>query len=486
VDLDGDTCYRALEARDARFDGVFFVGVATTGIYCRPVCRARTPRRDRCAFYGTAAEAERASFRACFRCRPELAPGKGPAFAVPALCASAAGHIEAGFLNDASVDDLAAELGVTARHLRRAMVAELGVSPVELSGARRLALAKQLLHDTRLPLAEVAFASGFSSVRRFNAVFQARFGRPPSALRRDHAARPDDPRGTILLRLDHRPPLDWDALLGFLAPRAIPGVEAIEGGVYRRTVHLGGATGWISVRRDERRDAILAEVSLSLGGVLMPLSARLRALFDLDAQPSAVAAHLGRDPVLAPLVARRPGLRLPGAFDTFETAMRTVLGQQISVRAATTLSGRLAQRLGDPVEAPFPGLDRLSPTAAAVGGAAEATIASVGLPAARARALGGLARAFAGGEIRLARASDPEAARAKLVALPGVGPWTAEVLAMRALGWPDAFPASDLAVRRALGDVTARAATARAEAWRPFRSYAVMHLWTDLAQGSPR
>jgi AraC family transcriptional regulator, regulatory protein of adaptative response / DNA-3-methyladenine glycosylase II len=476
--LDDDTCYRALSARDARFDGMFFVGVKTTGIYCRPVCRARTPGRARCSFYRTAAEAERASFRACFRCRPELSPGSGPAGAGERLCAAAVARIDAGFLNDASVDDLSAELGVTARHLRRTMIAELGVSPVDLAQSRRLALAKQLLQDTALPLAEVAFASGFSSVRRCNAVFQARFGRPPSALRRERAA--PSARDAITIRLDFRPPLDWDALLGFLARRAIPGVEQVVSGVYRRTVRLGAERGWVAVSKDPLRDALRASISVSLANALMPLGARLRALFDLDAHPAAIAAHLRQDPDLAPLVGLRPGLRVPGAFDAFETAVRTVLGQQVSVGAATTLSGRLVAQLGAPAETPFPGLDRWFPSAEVLAGATESQIAALGMPGARARSLLAVAGAFADG-LRLERASDPEPALARLAALPGVGDWTVEYLSMRALGFPDAFPASDLVLRKALGGISAKAAITRAEAWRPFRAYAVFHLWTGFA-----
>jgi AraC family transcriptional regulator of adaptative response / DNA-3-methyladenine glycosylase II len=474
--LDADTCYRALTAKDARFDGLFYVGVGTTGIYCRPVCRARTPGRDRCTFYRTAAEAEHAAFRACFRCRPELAPGHAPTDARVRLATTAAQRIDAGFLNEASVDDLAAELGVTPRHLRRATIAELGVSPIELAQARRLALAKQLLHDTRLPLAEVAFASGFASVRRFNAVFLARFGRPPNALRREIAEAAASE--SITLRLDYRPPLDHAALLGFLAARAIPGVEAVTEGVYRRALRIGERRGWIAVRRDATRAALSAEVSLSLAGALMPLSAKVRALFDLDAQPSAIDAHFGADPVLGPLVARRPGLRVPGAFDAFETTVRTILGQQVSVRAATTISGRLAAALGEPLATPFPDLERLFPSAERVAEAGEDAIRALGMPLARARAIVVIARAFADGALRLGRSSDPDAARDALCALPGIGPWTAEYLTMRALGWPDGFPASDLVLRQALGGVTPSAAIARAEPWRPFRSYAVMHLWT--------
>ncbi len=320
-------------------------------------------------------------------------------------------------------------------------------------------------------------------MRRFNAVFQARFGRPPTALRREQGAA--SARDAITVRLDFRPPLDWDELLGFLARRAIPGVEAVTDGVYRRTVRLGGERGWVAVGRDDRRDALRASISLSLANVLMPLGARLRALFDLDAHPTAIAAHLGRDPDLAPLVARRPGLRVPGAFDPFETAVRTVLGQQVSVTAATTLSRRLVARLGSPAETPFPGLDRWFPSPEEVAAATESEIAALGMPGARARTLLAVAGAFAAG-LRLERAADPEPALARLAALPGVGDWTTSYLAMRALGFPDAFPASDLVLRKALGGVTAAAAVARAEAWRPFRAYAVVHLWTGHAQGEPR
>jgi AraC family transcriptional regulator of adaptative response / DNA-3-methyladenine glycosylase II len=481
VETSTDTWYRALSARDARFDGVFFVGVQTTGIYCRPVCRARTPGADRCVFFHRAAEAERGGFRACFRCRPELAPGNGPVDSVPRLVEAAMARIEAGALNEGSLDALAGELGVTGRHLRRAMAAELGVSPVELAQSRRLALAKQLLHETGLPLAEIAFASGFSSVRRFNALFQARFGGPPSSLRRARALAETD---AISLRLDYRPPLDWPALVGFLGARAIPGVESVEGSVYRRSVRLGDRTGWIAVHHDPARPALRAEISLSLAGALMPLVGRLRALFDLDAHPTAIDAHLGADPTLAALVARRPGLRVPGAFDGFETAIRAVLGQQVSVRAATTVSGRLAHALGDPVETPFADVTRLFPRAEVVAGATEAAIATLGMPGARARTVLALAGAVASGSVRLDRRGDAARAMEQLEALPGVGAWTAHYVAMRALGWPDAFPASDLALRQALGGITARDALTTAEPWRPWRAYAALHLWTNLSEGA--
>ncbi len=485
--LDPDTCHRALAARDPRFDGLFYVGVRTTGIYCRPVCPARTPGRDRCVFFVRAAEAERQGFRACLRCRPELAPGRGPMDAVPRLVSAAVARIDAGALNEASVERLAAGLGVTGRHLRRAVVAGLGLTPVELAQTRRLALAKQLLHDTPLPISEVALAAGFRSLRRFNALFRARFGRPPSALRRAGGpvpARGGAGEGAVALRLDYRPPLDWPALLGFLSDRCVAGVEEVADGAWRRTVRLGRRSGWVEVTADPARPALRARASLSLAGALMPLTARLRALFDLDGRPDAVAAHLGRDPLLRGSLRRHPGLRVPGAFDGFEAALRVVVGQQVTVRAATTVSGRIAEALGEPIETPFPALRRLAPTPQAVAEAGEDRLASLGMPGARARTLGGLARAVAGGGLALERHAGPEALEA-LRALPGVGDWTAQVVAMRALGDPDAFPAGDLGVLRALGAGSPREAEARAEAWRPWRAYAAVHLW-HLPPGDDR
>jgi len=474
--------YDALVARDPRFDGVFFVAVSTTGIYCRPICPARTPGRSRCTFHASAVQAEAAGFRACFRCRPELAPGTSDIDAVDALVARAARRIAEGALNDDSVDVLARELGVSARHLRRATEARLGVSPIELALSRKLALAKQLLQDTALPITEIAFASGFRSVRRFNAAFGERMGRAPTQLRRAVVDR-EERRGTagaLTLRLDYRAPYDWDHVIGFLRVRAIPGVEHVADATYRRVVHLEGRVGTIAVRPWPARSALELEVAPSLVPVLMPLVARVRRLFDLDARPDAIGAVLGRDPLLRALVGRRPGLRVPGAIDPFEASVRALLGQQVSVAAATTLAGRFAAAFGTPLAAGGDAALRCRfPTAAEIAARSPAELAAIGLPFARASALFTLAAAVTTGAIRLDGVLDLDRFVADLIELPGIGPWTAHYLAMRALHAPDAFPAADLGVRKALGG-TPREAEARAEAWRPFRSYAVMYLWSTL------
>ena len=472
--LTDDACYAAMLTRDRRFDGVFFVAVSTTGIYCRPICPARTPGRSRCTFYATSVLCEAAGYRACFRCRPELAPGNADVDAVDALVAMAARRIAEGALNHGSVEDLAAELGVSARHLRRTTEARLGVSPIELAQSRRLALAKQLLQDTALPLTEIAFAAGFGSVRRFNAAFLDRMGKAPSVMRRAHAT--ESALGGLTLRLDYRPPYEWTHLLAFLRTRAIPGVEVVDADAYRRTVSIGAHTGTLEVRQAADRPCLLLAVSPGLTPVLMPLVARVRRMFDVDARPDVIGDVLRRDALLAPLVAARPGLRLPGAIDPFEAAIRALLGQQVSVAAATTLAGRFAAAFGTH----FDGDERLAvvfPIAAEVAAVTPASIAAIGLPAARAAAIHGFAVALATNRLALDGELDTFVARA--VALAGVGPWTAHYLAMRALHLPDAFPAADLGIKKALA-ATPREAEARAEAWRPFRSYAVIHLWTAL------
>lgn len=517
--LSDDACYAAILARDPRFDGVFFICVSTTGIYCRPICPARTPGRSRVMFRETAAQCEAGGFRACFRCRPELAPGNADVDAVDALVASATRKINEGALNERSVDDLAKELGVTARHLRRVTEVRLGVSPIELALSRRLGLAKQLLQDTALPITQVAFAAGFRSVRRFNAAFIERMKAPPTKIRRKHA--PDTVGAS--LRLDYRAPYDWAALLAFLRARAIPGVEIVGENDYRRIVTIGGATGVIrvsqhgarSTRRSVPGTRLLArrraaesstdqvpdvksidagssidrgchslslEVSPELVPHLMPIVARVRRQFDLDARPDAINRVLGADPILAKHVTARPGLRLPGAFDPFEAAIRAMLGQQVSVAGATTLAGRFASAFGAKHDG-GEGLTTRFPSAAEVAKQSVDRIAKIGMPGARAAAIVELARAVVQKRVQLQldAAHDLDAWIASLVALPGIGPWTAHYLAMRALHVPDAFPAADLGVKKALRG-SPKECEERSAAWRPYRSYAVMHLWTSLGE----
>jgi AraC family transcriptional regulator of adaptative response / DNA-3-methyladenine glycosylase II len=471
---DADRCYEALLTHDSRFDGVFFTGVSTTRIYCRPVCTAKMPKRSSCSFHPSAAAAEREGFRPCLRCRPELAPGSAPIDATGRLASIAASRIEDGALATGSIKSLAADLGVSERHLHRAIDREFGVSPIELAKTHRLLTAKRLLADTALPITEVAFASGFASVRRFNASFKEAYRANPTDFRKAHESPTQPP--TLICEVAYRPPLDWEALLGFLAAHATVGVELIEGGRYMRVVECGQHRGWLAVEPVGDRPALRVELATSLAPVLVPTLARVKRLFDLSADPLKIAAHL------CPLASAHPGLRVPGAFDGFELAVRAILGQQVSVKGATTVAGRFAAAFGEPVATGIEGLDRLPPSAHRVAEAGSLAIAAIGMPAARGRALHGLAMAVVEGRVSLEPGPRVEEAIAALEALPGIGPWTANYIAMRALGWPDAFPHADLGIAKALNETDPRRVLARAEAWRPWRSYAAMQLWNNLKE----
>ena len=480
--LDSRTCYRALRARDARFDGRFFVAVSSTRIYCRPVCTVKPPKRENCRFYLSAAAAESAGYRPCLRCRPELAPGNASVDATTRVAQAAASLIEDRTLDAEGLDAVAARLGITDRHLRRAFGAEFGVSPVEFAQTQRLLLAKRLLTDTRLPVTEVAYASGFGSLRRFNALFRQRYRLQPGQLRRHMHNGALAPAADDALRfeLSFRPPYDWPAMSAFLGARAIAGIEAVEGGIYRRTVrapvdgreHLG----WIEVAMAPRKPALRITVSASLAKALPPVLSRVKALMDLACHPVEVAQALGA------LAKRHPGLRVPGAFDGFEVAVRAILGQQVTVGTARTVAGRFAAAFGDPLNTPFNSLNRIFPTAERVADLPYGRIARLGMPGARARGVLALARAVAQGDLDLRPNADIEATLGKLRALPGVGEWTAQYIAMRSLAWPDAFPHTDLGVMKALGETDARRVLAAGEAWRPWRAYAVMHLWHSLTK----
>jgi AraC family transcriptional regulator, regulatory protein of adaptative response / DNA-3-methyladenine glycosylase II len=481
MNLDANTCYRALRARDARFDGRFFVAVSSTHIYCRPICTVRPPKRENCRFFPSAAAAESSGYRPCLRCRPELAPGNASVDATTRLAQAAAGMMEDSTLDQEGLDALAARLGITDRHLRRAFGGEFGVSPVEFAQTQKLLLAKRLLTDTALPVAEVAFASGFGSVRRFNALFKQRYRLRPLQLRGGRrnvapAAVPD----ALEFELSFRPPFDWSAVIAFLGARAIPGVEAAAGGCYRRTVRLAidgqEHRGWIAVEMSPRKPTLRVRVAASLAKALPPVLSRVKALMDLACHPAEVAQALGA------LARRRPGLRVPGAFDGFEMAVRAILGQQVTVAGARTLAGRFAATFGDVLATPFDSLTTLFPVAERVAALAPGRIARIGMPGARARTVIALARAVADARLVLTPNADVEATLDALRALPGVGEWTAQYIAMRALSWPDAFPHTDLGVMKALGETRARRVLAAGEAWRPWRAYAVMHLWQSLSK----
>ncbi len=491
--LDEDACYRAIETRDLRFDGRFFTGVQSTGIYCRPICPARTPKRERCVFFPSAAAAQEAGYRPCLRCRPEASPGTPAWLGTSAVVSRALRLIAEGALDDADAPELAARLGVGERHLRRLFLRHIGASPLAVAQTRRLLFAKKLLDETALSMTEVALSSGFSSVRRFNDAIRATYARTPRELRQaasrrgGGAARADTSAPDIALRLPFRPPLDWDALAGFLGARAIPGVESAGPGAYRRTARVAGGHGVVEVRPVPGEACLLARLRLPGTEGLIHCAERLRRLFDLGADPDAIAAHLGADPQLAPRVAALPGVRVPGAWDGFELAVRAILGQQVSVRAATQLSGRLVERHGEPLSLPggppegAEGLRLVFPTPEAL---AAADLSDLGVPRARAAAITSLAAHVARGEVALDASRGLEETVRALCRVPGVGEWTAQYVAMRALREPDAFPATDLGLRRALGGVSGADLLAMAEAWRPWRAYAAMLLWMADARGA--
>jgi AraC family transcriptional regulator of adaptative response / DNA-3-methyladenine glycosylase II len=505
-----DVYARALDARDARFDGVFFVGITTTRIYCRPVCPARVSYRDHRRFFPSAAAAERDGFRPCLRCRPELAPGLALVDAVSRLARDAVNRIAAGALNGHSVAELARDLGVSERHLRRALEREIGASPLELAQTHRLLLAKRLLADTSLAITRIAYASGFQSLRRFNAAFRTQYRMAPSTLRAS-------PRGTggklaesaddapVRLSLAYRPPFAWDALLAFLGDDAVEGIDLVDGRRYGRTVELDGHAGFVFIEnsgaRGGRRETAPATavtryarrltslsmshvnvaISPSLVPALMPLLARLRYQFDLDAEPAVIDAHLAQGR-LGPLVARRPGVRIPGAFDGFDVALRAILrgrARGSRVGGASDLPARVAAALGEPIATGIPALSRLAPTAARVADAGVARLEALGVPRRRAIAAIAVAQLVADRKLVLSPGSDPIETRRWLTEIDGIGDQLALTIVMRALSWPDALPVADTVLQRAANVSSPSALEACAEQWRPWRTYAALHLWLE-------
>ncbi|MDK2124740.1 DNA-3-methyladenine glycosylase 2 [Parachitinimonas caeni] len=478
MELTDAACYAAFLSHDRKFDGRFFIGVASTGVYCRPVCSVRTPKPENCSYYPSAAAAERQGFRPCLKCRPELAPGLAPVDAGGRYAKVAARLIESGFLADHNCPQLAARLGITDRHLRRIFAEQFGASPIEYAQSQRLLNAKRLLMDTDLPLLQVAHEAGFSSLRRFNEMFCDRYRLSPSEIRQRQQAGSALP-ASLQFRLAYRPPYDWDWMMNFMASRAMKGLETVEAGSYVRslTIMQGGKAhpGWVRVTPEPTQSRVVVEVSAGLSPVVPEVLAQMRQLFDLDAEPQDIAEVLGE------LALPRPGLRLPGAVGGFEFAVRAVLEQQVSVKAAATLAGRLIERCGEVIETPFAGVCRLFPSAEAVAALPVEVLREIGLSRQRAHCLHTLASQQAQGLLRLDFVVDVEAAITRLTELPGIGIWTATYIAMRAWGWPDAFLATDLIIRQRFAGYKPIDIERHAERWRPWRSYAVLHLW----QGTP-
>jgi len=471
--LDYSICARARRTRDPRFDGRFFIGVTTTRIYCRPICPARSPKEQNIRYFPSAAAASEAGFRPCLRCRPEASPGTPAWLGTSATVSRALRLISESALEDGGVESLASRLGIGSRHLRRLFLKHLGASPIAVAQTRRLHFAKKLIDETSLPMRDLALASGFGSIRRFNDTFSKTYHRTPTHLRQLARRAPAHQEHEYEFLLRFRPPFCWDAMLEFLAPRATPGIEMVQDAIYRRTISLHGHTGWLEASLNLTSDAISVRIHFPEARWLFLIIERVRRMFDLAADPNVIAASLSRDPVLAPLIRQRPGLRVPGCWDGFELAVRAILGQQVSVRGATTLAGRLVRTFGTSVDA-APGLTHLFPTPEKM---AESDLAVIGLPKARAIALQFLARAVRDGKITFAGVVDVEEFLERFCELPGIGDWTAQYVAMRALNEPDGFPASDLGLLRALDIRDPRVLASMSQAWRPWRAYAAMYLW---------
>lgn len=495
-------CYRALQSRDFRFDGLMFVGVSSTGIYCRPICPARTPKFENCIFLGSAAAAQDAGFRPCLRCRPETAPDlaswRGTSNTVSrALSLIAEGALDGG---ENGVQELADRLGIGERQLRRLFLQHLGAPPVSVAQTRRVLFAKQLIHETQMPMTEVAMASGFGSLRRFNETFRDLFDRPPSALRRKNAARNEpEAEKEIVLRLRYRPPYDWENMLAFLRARAIPGVEVIDGERYLRAVEINGELGSIEIRHLAERQSLGVRIRFPEVRSLPAIVGRVRRLFDVGADIETIGAHLSGDPAMAPLVAQRPGLRAPGGWDGFEIAVRAVLGQQISVAAARKLGGQLVALHGRAVPKSFrihADLSHVFPTAKRL-----ASVSSIGLgmPAARMATLQAVAEATLRDPNLFRPFGNIEETVARLRTISGIGEWTAQYIALRAIREMDAFPATDVGLLRGIASISSAGGEttkggknapasllSRAECWRPWRAYAAQHLWAAGGNSRPR
>jgi AraC family transcriptional regulator of adaptative response / DNA-3-methyladenine glycosylase II len=481
MDLDRQVCSRARLSRDARFDGKFFIGVLGSGVYCRSICPAPTAKEKNVRYFASAAAAAEAGFRPCLRCRPECSPGTPAWLGTPNTVSRALRLISESGLEDGGVEALAERLGVGSRHLRRLFLRHLGATPSAVAQTRRLHFAKKLIDETALPMSQLAIASGFGCVRRFNAAIRRVYHRTPTQIRRLVRQTTIQPENQYLFRLRFRPPYNWNGMLAFLAARATPGVEAVESSSYRRSISLNGTHGYFEVSLDENSDSLMVRLQIGDPCALFFIIERIRAMFDLSADWAAIVRSLRPDPVLGPLVAAAPGLRVPGCWNGFELATRAILGQQITVKGATVLAGRIVETFGQPF-CGTKGITHLFPTPEVLAGA---NLAGIGLPKARAETIQALARAVCEDEISFDGIVEVDAFLARLCEIPGIGKWTAQYVAMRALGEPDAFPWGDLGLLRALGLGSIRELEGRAEPWRPWRAYAAMYLWNGTNAVKP-
>jgi AraC family transcriptional regulator, regulatory protein of adaptative response / DNA-3-methyladenine glycosylase II len=479
MNLDLQVCLRARLTRDPRFDGKFFIGVIGSGVYCRSICPAPTAKEKNVRYFPSAAAAAEAGFRPCLRCRPESSPGTPAWLGTSNTVSRALRLISESGLEDGGVEVLAGRLGVGARHLRRLFLKHLGATPIAVAQTRRLHFAKKLIDETNLPMNQVALASGFGCVRRFNAGIRKVYHRTPSQIRRLARQTEIQTENHYVFRLHFRPPYHWQGILDFLAARATPGVEVVEGGSYRRTISLHGRDGYFEVSPAEGRDALLLRIAFGDPQSLFLIVERVRAMFDLKADWSAIVQNLRSDPVLHARVEADPGIRVPGCWNGFELAVRAILGQQITVKGATTMAGRMASRFGKPFGGAI-GLTHIFPGPEVL---ANAPLGDIGLTGTRVETIRALARVVCTGKINFEGDADPELFLSRLCEIAGIGKWTAQYVAMRALGEPDAFPSSDLGLLRAMALGNSRDLELRAEAWRPWRAYAAMYLWRICSQG---
>jgi AraC family transcriptional regulator of adaptative response / DNA-3-methyladenine glycosylase II len=489
MNLDWQVCSRARLSRDARFDGKFFIGVVGSRVYCRPICPAPTAKEKNCRYFPSAAAAAEAGYRPCLRCRPESSPGTPAWLGTSNTVSRALRLIGESGLEDGGVEALAERLGVGARHLRRLFLRHLGATPIAVAQTRRMHFAKKLIDETSLPMSQVALASGFGCVRRFNAGIRKVYHRTPTQIRRLARQTEVQPGNQYLFRLNFRPPYHWQGMLAFLGPRATPGVEMVEAGTYRRSFSLKGSggkrgDGYFEVSLDEARDALLVRIQFGDPHSLFFIIERIRAMFDLNADWAAIVQSLRADPALEGRVKADPGLRVPGCWNGFELATRAILGQQITVKGATALAGRMVSRFGKPFSGAS-GLTHLFPPPEVL---ADARLGEIGLTGARAETIRALSRAVCSGKINFEGVVDSDAFLNRLCEIPGIGKWTAQYVAMRALGEPDAFPSSDLGLLRAMNLAlgSSRELERRAEAWRPWRAYAAMYLWKIASQSAAR